>query len=241
MSRLSDSVGEGSTLHVGLKLQTDIIEALVRTIELKDQTTAAHTWRVVLYTRVLAEAFGLDHETINRLCVAAALHDLGKIDIPDEILRKPGKLTPEEFEIMKQHTVLGYNRLVDMGEDDPLVLELVRHHHERVDGLGYPDKLVSEQIPQAAKMFAVVDTFDALTSIRPYRYEVGEAATRAAARELIETRGTHFAPECVDAFTDELASGNLDWILEHFNDRHSVPTFDSPLKAEEAVRRLRRP
>ncbi len=221
-------------------LQNDIIEALVRTIELKDRTTAAHTWRVVLYTRTLAEVFGLDHQTIARLSTAAALHDLGKIDIPDHILQKPGKLTPEEFEIMKTHTVLGYERLVSMGEDDPLILELVRHHHERVDGLGYPDGLRERQIPQAAKMFAVVDTFDALTSIRPYRHEIGLAAARSAAAQLQADRGTHFAPECVDAFIEQFQSGNLHWILEHFNDRCEVPTFDCPTKAEDAVRRLRR-
>lgn len=222
-----------------MKLQNDIIQALVRTIELKDQTTAAHTWRVVLYTRTIAEVFGLDHQTINRLSVAAALHDLGKIDVPDHILQKPGKLTPEEFEIMKTHTVLGHERLVSMGEDDPLVLELVRHHHERVDGQGYPDKLIGAQIPQAAKMFAVVDTFDALTSVRPYRHEVGEAAARSAAAALRLDRGTHFAPECVDAFAEQLASGNLNWILENFSDRCQVPTFDCPTKAEDAAKRLR--
>ncbi|MBY0311977.1 MAG: HD-GYP domain-containing protein [Phycisphaerales bacterium] len=222
-----------------MKLQTDIIQALVRTIELKDRTTAAHTWRVVLYTRALAEVFGLDHETISRLSVAAALHDLGKIDVPDHILQKPGKLTPEEYEIMKTHTVLGHERLVSMGEDDPLVLELVRHHHERVDGQGYPDRLVDAQIPQAAKMFAVVDTFDALTSNRPYRHEVGEAAARSAAEALGLDRGTHFAPECVDAFAEQLASGNLNWILENFSDLSELPTFDCPTKAEQMAKLLR--
>lgn len=111
----------------------DLIQALVSTLELKDFSTAAHTWRVILYTRAMAESAGLDHETITRLTHCAALHDIGKIDIPEQILQKPGPLTPEQFEVMKQHAALGHERLLRMEETDPILLDLVRHHNERWD------------------------------------------------------------------------------------------------------------
>lgn len=216
-----------------MSITPDIVQSLVRTIELKDLCTAAHTWRVVLYTRAMAEAFGLSQEQILRLSTAAALHDVGKIDIPDAILQKPGKLTPEEFAVMQTHTTLGHERLVGMGEDDPLVLELVRHHHERIDGTGYPDKIASDRIPLAAKYFSVVDAFDALTSVRPYRHEIGQQAGEAAIRELRAGIGSRYAAECVEAMASLFEHGHLDFIMEHFNDRCELPGFDCPKKAGE--------
>src|SRR5262249_1882635 len=146
--------------------------------------TAAHTWRVVLYSRAMAEKMRYPEETVLRLSNAAALHDLGKIDIPDEILQKPTALTAQEYEIMKSHTVFGHSRLVRLGEDDSLLLDIVRHHHERVDGTGYPDRLTHDQIPWPAKWFAVVDSFDAMTSIRPYHTEFGKEAAQQAINVL---------------------------------------------------------
>lgn len=199
-------------------MSPDIVEALVKTIELKDQSTAAHTWRVVLYARALAEKAGMPREFIGRLTVGAALHDVGKIDIPDNILQKPGKLTDEEFKIIQSHTSLGHERLKRMGEDDPVVLELVRHHHERIDGKGYPDGLAGDAIPVVAKYFAVIDTFDALTSFRPYRKEVGEAAAEKALIELNDCIGTRYDKAAVEIFTDLYREGALEWILHYFND-----------------------
>ena len=164
-----------------MSLAPDIIHALVRTIELKDACTAAHTWRVVLYSRAMAERLGFDADVISRISDAAAMHDLGKIDIPDGILTKPGRLTDEEFEVIKTHPVLGQDRLVELGVTDQIMLDLVRHHHERWDGAGYPDRLEGERIPVGARIFSVIDTFDALTSFRPYRKDVGEAAAERAA------------------------------------------------------------
>jgi hypothetical protein len=127
---------------------------------------------------------------------AAALHDIGKLDIPESILQKPGPLTEDEFAIMKTHTTQGHDRLIAMGEDDPIMVGLVRSHHERWDGLGYPDKLTAESIPLAARYFAVVDSFDAMTSIRPYRSAVGGRRgggcpdrDRRRARYAVCTRG----------------------------------------------------
>lgn len=207
-------------------MSPDLIQALVGVLEAKDMSTAAHTWRVVLYTRALAEAHGVEPEVLQRLTHAAALHDVGKIDIPESILQKPGKLTDEEFAVMKQHTVLGYERLRRMDEDDPILLDLVRSHHERVDGKGYPDGLVGEDIPAAARYFSVIDTFDALTSIRPYRMEVGHDAGVKAVAELKAGSGTRYEPKSVQTFTELFESGALDWILSYFNDKSDLPKFD---------------
>jgi HD-GYP domain-containing protein (c-di-GMP phosphodiesterase class II) len=201
----------------------DIVEALVKTIELKDLSTASHTWRVVLYTRALAERFGVDQARLEKLTIGAALHDIGKLDIPDEVLQKPGKLTDAEFEIIKQHPRLGYDRLVRMGETDPTVLDLVRHHHERIDGKGYPDGLAGEAIPVPARYFAVIDSFDALTSVRPYRAEVGPTAAERAIEELTAGIGTRYSGECVEAFVDLYRRGELRWILDYYNDQNNVP------------------
>lgn len=217
--------GAGLARRGAVPLEPDIIEALVRTIEIKDLCTAAHTWRVVLYSRLMGEKIGLDHRTMHRLSNAAALHDLGKIDIPDAILQKPSALTPEEFEIMKRHTVLGWERLRGMGEDDELLLSVVRHHHERVDGLGYPDGLKGEEIHLAARMFAVVDSFDAMTSVRPYHPQFGKEAAGHAMQTLKGDAGSHYCEKAVQLFSDAYDAGELDWILENFNDRVEVPTF----------------
>lgn len=202
------------------------VAAFVRVLEVKDGSTAAHTWRVVLYTRALAERLGVDHATIQRLTLAAALHDIGKIDIPDGILLKPGRLTDEEFTVMRTHTTLGHERLLRMGEEDAGVLNLVRHHHERMDGTGYPDRLKGDEVPPGARYFAVVDTFDALTSVRPYRAEVGPEAAARAIEELERHAGTWYAPEAVQAFKDLHETGELDWIREYANDRCELPPYD---------------
>lgn len=202
-------------------MSPDIVEALVKTIELKDQSTAAHTWRVVLYARALAEKAGMPRDFIARLTVGAALHDVGKIDIPDHILQKPGKLDEHEFRAIQAHTSLGHERLKRMGESDPVLLDLVRSHHERVDGKGYPDGLKDAQIPIVAKYFAVIDTFDALTSFRPYRREVGEAAAEKALIELNDCIGTRYDPRAVEIFTELYREGALEWILHYFNDANA--------------------
>ncbi len=204
-------------------MSPDIVQALVRTIEMKDLSTVAHTWRVVLYTRAMAEAAGIDRPTIRRLTIGAALHDVGKIDVPDEILQKPGRLNDDEFEVIKAHAPLGYDRLVRMGEQDQVVLHLVRHHHERFDGKGYPDGLKGYDIPMGARYFSVIDTFDALTSLRPYRRDLGPQAAVRALEEIHKAVGTRYCRESVEAFTRLYRNGSLGWIMEHFNDSCPVP------------------
>ena len=196
----------------------DDVHALVKAIERKDLSTAAHTWRVVLYARALAEESGLPHDLVGRITTGAALHDIGKLDIPDQILQKPGTLDPAEFEIIKTHAARGHARLLLMGEQDDIVLDLVRHHHERWDGSGYPDGLIGEAISPGARYFSVIDSFDAMTSLRPYRRETGVKAAEHALEELESGSGVRYWPTAVEVFARLIRTGRLNWIGEYFND-----------------------
>ncbi len=208
------------------------VQELVQEIERKDLSTVAHTWRVVLYTRAILESFGQDHEMIELATQAAALHDVGKIDIPDRILQKPGKLTDEEFEIIKLHPVTGFARMITLGVSEEPIHNIVRFHHERWDGLGYPFQIKGEEIPIGARVFAVIDSFDAMTSVRPYRSELGDDAAHRALIELQAGIGTRYWPEGVEAFTDLFKTGKLDYILHYFNDEVPVPAFESARQQE---------
>ncbi|MGQ0628889.1 MAG: HD-GYP domain-containing protein [Phycisphaerales bacterium] len=201
------------------------VARVVREIEDKDHSTAAHTWRVVLYTMALAERAGVASAVVERLIRGAALHDIGKLDVPAAILQKPGALTPEEFSIIKTHAALGHARLEAAGETDPLLLALVRNHHERMDGTGYPDGLAGESVPLAARYFAVIDAFDAMTSLRPYRRETGVRAAEHAFEELHSHRDTWYCGEAVMLLHDTYRTGKLHWILEYWNDACLVPAF----------------
>ncbi|GJM18108.1 MAG: hypothetical protein DHS20C14_03210 [Phycisphaeraceae bacterium] len=206
-------------------MHAETVAELVQQIEVKDLSTAAHTWRVVLYARAMGEEIGLDDADMRLLTHGAALHDLGKLDTPTEILQKPARLTPEEFEVITYHPVSGYARLVDLGVGDELILDLVRYHHERWDGAGYPYHLAGDEIPVVARVFAVIDAFDAMTSFRPYRADVGPEAAERALREIERESGTHYWPTAVRMFADLYRSGRLAYILDHFNDAVPVPEY----------------
>lgn len=216
-----------------------VVQDLVRQIEHKDLSTAAHTWRVVLYTRAIAEHFGIAHDLIALLTHAAALHDVGKLDIPESILQKPGRLTDEEFEIIKLHPVAGYARMIDLDVSEEPILNLVRYHHERWDGLGYPFQLKGEDIPVGARIFAVIDSFDAMTSVRPYRRDLGDGAAERALIELQSGMDTRYWPEAVEAFTELFRTGALDHILHYFNDEVPLPAFEHARDEEFASIRRR--
>jgi putative nucleotidyltransferase with HDIG domain len=201
------------------------VAAHVRELESKDLSTAAHTWRVVLYARALAEDAGVEPEVLERMTYGAAVHDIGKLIVPDAILQKPGPLTTEEFDIIKLHPMEGFRRLREAGEKDDIILSIVRHHHERIDGLGYPDGLKGDAIPLAARYFAVVDAFDALTSIRPYRMEIGHDAGVRAIADLRAGINTRYCGEAVERFAALFVSGQIEWILSHFNDSCPVPEY----------------
>ncbi len=172
------------------------VTTLARAVECKDQYTGDHTKRVTDYSLLLAEELKVSPNERYQIQIGTPLHDIGKIGIDDAILRKPGKLTFGEFEHMKTHTVKGAVLLDNMTHLGPMI-PIVRHHHERWDGSGYPDGLKQDQIPHIARIVSVADAFDAMTSNRPYRPAM--PADRAFL-ELIGKAGIHFDPNCVYAF-----------------------------------------
>ena len=174
------------------------IEGWSRALELRDQETEGHTLRVADLTVRLAQAMGVRSEEIVHIRRGALLHDIGKMGVPDHILLKPGKLDDDEWEIMKQHASYAFEMLRPIEFLRP-ALDISRYHHEKWDGTGYPRGLKGEQIPFSARIFAVVDVWDALNSDRPYR----EAWTEEKALEYITTSaGKHFDPQVVEAFLD---------------------------------------
>ena len=174
-----------------------IIKALTRTMTARDGVTSAHAQRVQRYAAALAEEACIrDPRMLEAIDAAALLHDIGKLGIPDHLLHKPGPLTAEEYTQVKQHATIGADILSAMEFPGPLAL-IVRHHHENWDGTGYPDGLRGEAIPIGARVLAIVDCYDALTSDRPYRRSLSHA--RAAAM-ILERRGTMYDPEIADAF-----------------------------------------
>ena len=176
------------------------IEALAVAIDAKDEVTHDHVHRVQVYATGLARLFGLRPDEIEALKAGALLHDIGKLAVPDYILNKPGKLTTAEFERMKVHTVVGAEILERVGFPYPVV-PVVRHHHEKWDGTGYPDKLSGDDIPITARILTVSDCFDAVREDRQYR----KAMTREQAIEMLsDGRGTDYDPKIVDAFLEHL-------------------------------------
>lgn len=172
------------------------IEGWSRALDLRDHETEGHTRRVTNLTVKLARQMGIPDSDILHIRRGALLHDIGKMGIPDSILHKPDKLTREEWDIMRQHTNYAYQMLTPIKYLKP-ALDIPRHHHEKWDGTGYPDGLKGEQIPIAARIFAVVDVWDALTSDRSYR----DAWTREKAIEYIRSEsGKHFDPKVVEMF-----------------------------------------
>ncbi|OLD17530.1 MAG: two-component system response regulator [Acidobacteriales bacterium 13_1_40CM_3_55_5] len=182
---------------VELERSYDItLEALGDALDLKDRETEGHSRRVTAFTIAIARAMGLTAEQIRVIARGAFLHDIGKMAIPDAILNKPGALTPDEVGIMREHSYHGY-QIVKKIPFLQEAAEIVYAHQERFDGTGYPRGLKGEQIPLGARMFAVADTLDAITSDRPYR----PAQTLTAAREEIQRwAGRQFDPEVVKMF-----------------------------------------
>jgi putative nucleotidyltransferase with HDIG domain len=172
------------------------ITTLAQTIEMRDVYTGNHTQRVTEYSHMLAEELNLSLDELKLIRIGTPLHDIGKIAIDDAILRKPGKLTPGEFEIMKTHTTKGAKILEQVPDLAPII-PIVRSHHERWDGQGYPDGLRGDKIDRLARIVAVADAFDAMTSDRPYRKGM---APEAAFEEMLRQKSKQFDPECVTGF-----------------------------------------
>jgi putative nucleotidyltransferase with HDIG domain len=174
-----------------------MLEVLTRMMASRDRGTAAHARRVQTYASLLARhVCAGDSVLIEAVQTAALLHDIGKLAIPDHLLHKPGPLTVEEYELVKHHAAIGAEILEGLDFPGPLPL-IVRHHHENWDGTGYPDGLLGTQIPPGARLLAIVDCYDALTSERPYRQGLPH---ECALEMILERRGTSFDPMISDAF-----------------------------------------
>ncbi|NMP80776.1 response regulator [Pseudoalteromonas arctica] len=176
----------------------ETINRLTKAAEYKDEETGAHIQRMSLYSEAVARSVGLDEGTVENILFSASMHDLGKISTPDHILLKAGQLDATEWEIMKQHTVVGASIL--SGSDSEVIKlgEIIaRSHHEKWDGSGYPDGLKGNEIPIAARVVAIADVFDALSSKRPYKKSFSQEKTFAIIKE---GSGKHFDPAVVDAF-----------------------------------------
>lgn len=180
------------------KASLETIYRLSVASEYKDDETGAHIKRMSLYSAAIARQMGLDEHTVNTILYAAPMHDIGKIGIADHVLRKPGKFEEHEWEIMKQHTLIGANILKDSDAEFIKLGEIIAlTHHEKWDGSGYPHALKGVEIPIAGRITAIADVFDALVSKRPYK----EAFSLENAIDIIKQgRGTHFDPDVVDAF-----------------------------------------
>lgn len=178
--------------------ERETVLRLSKAAEYRDPETGAHILRMAHYSELIAKGLGLTPAEQDLLLEAAPMHDIGKVGIADNILLKPGRLTPEEFEVMKHHAIFGYEIL--KGSSSRVLqagAEIARAHHEKFDGSGYPSGLVGEAIPIFSRIVAVADVFDALTSERPYK----KAWTlERAAEHIKESAGSHFDPVCVTSF-----------------------------------------
>jgi len=190
---------ENAKLYGQLQVMNqEIIRSLTQAVEAKDIYTRGHSYQVANYATQLGKRLGLTSGELSQLYYAGLVHDIGKIGIPDNILNKPDTLTPEEYSIMKRHPELGKNILLQVKSLEN-ILPIIYHHHEYVDGNGYPDKLRDSQIPFLAKLISLVDAFDALTSDRAYRY----ALSVPEALSIIQAKaGQQWDTELIEIWVD---------------------------------------
>jgi HD-GYP domain-containing protein (c-di-GMP phosphodiesterase class II) len=189
------------------------VENLATAVAVRDAYTGDHSRRDTAFSLLLGQQLGLSAEDLEVLRYGVPLHDIGKIGIPDAVLRKPGPLTPEEFEVMKTHTTQGV-KMLEVAPDLKPALAIVRSHHERWDGRGYPDGLAGEAIPLLARVTAVADSFDAMTFDTPYRSEM---AVEEAFAELEKEQGRQYDPGIVAVFLQ--SPGRVVELMEGF--KHS--------------------
>lgn len=196
---LRHSIEQRNRLRHQHELQTSyesVLDALLSALDTRSTETQGHSERVTAYTMLLADAMGVAEEDRYHIERGALLHDIGKIGIPDRILLKAGPLSPEEWEEMKRHPIIGY-RMCSRIDFLQGAAKIVLHHHERWDGSGYPDGLAGEDIPLGARIFAIADALDAMITERPYRQAI---SFEEAAAEIARNRGTQFDPQVVDVF-----------------------------------------
>jgi len=215
-----------SRLHSDLRTSfMRSLQVLANTLDAKDNYTQGHSHRVSALCVLLARRLRVAPELIDDLRNGALLHDIGKIGIPDAVLSKPGRLTDEEFGIMKQHPVIGYEICQPLGLDEGILM-LIRNHHEKLDGTGYPDGLKLGELPLSLRIICVADAFDAMSSSRPYR-KVMDAAKRNA--QLNQFAGTQFDPVVIETLKSLLEAGELDELYkDHWNPQQTAQEAPAP-------------
>ncbi|GKU24489.1 HD-GYP domain-containing protein [Clostridium folliculivorans] len=187
----------------------DFIKTLARTIESRDFYTASHSKNVAKYARIIAEGLKYSKADCETVYVGALLHDIGKIGISDSILNKPIKLSKEEYKLIQQHPIIGYDILkLVQNFNENKILDMILCHHERYDGLGYPKGLIGDEIPQCAAIIAVADAFDAMTSNRVYRKSLDP---NYAINELSKNSGTQFNPLVTSVFIKYILENPTDF------------------------------
>ncbi len=208
-----------------------VMESFAQALEAKDAYTRGHSERVTLYSVLLAHYLELDEDLINIIRQAGVVHDIGKIGIPDAILNKPGRLTDEEYDMIKLHPVIGANILAPI-EFLKEIKEVVLYHHERWDGRGYPEGLKGEEIPLTARILAIGDTFDAMTSSRPYRKAL---PVEIALAEIERCAGAQFDPEIAYKFLEVWEK----MIIYIWDDVRDKSDFNMDLLIKRALERLK--
>ena len=176
------------------RIRLEMLSVVAKTLGLKNPYTEKHSENMVALAVSIGKKLGLSGIELENLEYRTLLHDIGKIAVPDDILNKPGKLTDEEFDEIKKHPIAGYELLSSVSKE---IADIVRHHHEKIDGNGYPDGIKGNEIGITAKIVAVVDVFDALINVRPYK----QAFSKEKALEIIISgKGLHFDKDVVEAF-----------------------------------------
>jgi len=186
------------------------IQSLAEALEVKDPYTRGHSVRVSHYSAVIAREMGVEGEMLRQVELGGHVHDIGKIGVREEVLNKPGKLTDAEYEHIMTHPVVGWRILAPLLGDTPVALNIVRSHHERFDGRGVPDRLTADAIPLEARIVAAADSFDAMTSDRPYRPD--GMSVDDAVNEIVRCAGTQFDPDVVAAVVRAAQGGKLDLV-----------------------------
>lgn len=187
------------------QFQQELIKLMIMMLEMKDRYTKGHSERVARISKIIAQKMGLPNEEMERLYFAALIHDVGKVSVPNSILNKPSRLTAEEYEVIKQHPALAADMLVAFNYLRS-ISEIVRYHHERWDGKGYPEGLKGEEIPLLSRILALADAFDAMTSDRSYRRAL---PLDWALREVMDNSGKQFDPKLVEVFLEIVREGGV--------------------------------
>jgi response regulator RpfG family c-di-GMP phosphodiesterase len=183
------------------------VQGFAEALDAKDRYTAGHSVRVARYATVIAKMMTLDPAVLVQIELGGHVHDIGKIGVREDVLNKPGRLTDEEYQHIMIHPVVGWKILSPLMMDHPVALNVVRSHHERYDGKGIPDRLFGQAIPLEARIAAVADSFDAITSSRPYR--PAPRSVEDAVAEVMRCAGTQFDPDVVAAFVSAWEQGEI--------------------------------